>query len=292
MGYIQYDPEVLKRIQKEELEIIKEFIRICEKYHLKYFGLFGTSIGAVRHHGFIPWDDDMDFGMLRDDYEKFKKVAPKEFNGRYDLAGPDCKKMYYNCLTQMYKKGTSFITNYNHGKFEMGISIDIFVYDNLAETPKEQKRQIFISDILKSMYMSKNVNFYKNSVFKEGNFLKRLASGAVYYIWKVIPVTNRFLAGLWKKNATRYHGKTNLVTQFNDWGVWESRIAMEDLLPLTDMPFEDITLKLPKNYDKVMREMYGDYMQLPPPEKRQNHYPYILKFEGEDKVYGTSVQGV
>jgi phosphorylcholine metabolism protein LicD len=72
-GYKQYEPKVLKKIQQEELKVLKEFIRICDKYDINYFGVFGTVIGTVRHQGFIPWDDDMDFGMLRDDYEKFKK---------------------------------------------------------------------------------------------------------------------------------------------------------------------------------------------------------------------------
>lgn len=88
MGYRQYDPAVLQKIQQEELVVLKEFVRICNKYSINYFAVFGTAIGAVRHHGFIPWDDDMDFGMLRDDYEKFIKVAPKEFHGKFGLAGP------------------------------------------------------------------------------------------------------------------------------------------------------------------------------------------------------------
>lgn len=289
MGYIQYEPEILKRIQKEELTVIKEFIRICDKYNLTYFAVFGTSIGAVRHHGFIPWDDDVDFGMLRDDYEKFLKIAPKEFNDKYDLAGPDCTKLYYNFVTRMYRKNTSFITNYNHGNFEMGIGIDIFVYDNLADSPKEQKKQMRKASLLRSMYMSKNVNFYKNSVFKENNLMKRLISGMVYYIWKIVPVTNRFLSNLWIKNAKKYNGKTEIITQFNDTGIWQSRIRKDELFPLVEVPFEDTSMKLPAQYDKIMRNMYGDYMELPPFEKRQNHYPYKLQFEGEEKIYGTSV---
>lgn len=137
--------------------------------------------------------------------------------------------------------------------------------------------------------MSKNVNFYKNSVFKTGNLIPRLISGAVYYIWKLLPVSNEFLCRKWKKNAIQFEGKTQVVTQFNDSGIWESRIALEDLYPLIEVPFEDFSIKVPHAYDKVLREMYGDYMQLPPEEKRQNHYPYILKFKGEDTVYGTSV---
>ena len=90
MGYKQYEPEVLKKLQQEELVVLKEFVRICNKYDISYFAVFGTNIGIIRHHGFIPWDDDMDFGMLRDDYEKFLKVAPSEIGDHFGLAGPDC----------------------------------------------------------------------------------------------------------------------------------------------------------------------------------------------------------
>ena len=70
-GYREYDPEVLKRTQETEMELLKEFIRICEKYGLRYFVMFGTIIGAARHHGFIPWDDDTDVAMPRADYQRF-----------------------------------------------------------------------------------------------------------------------------------------------------------------------------------------------------------------------------
>lgn len=289
MGYKQYDPEILKKIQKEELTVLKEFVRICEKYNINYFTVFGTSIGTIRHHGFIPWDDDMDFGMLREDYEKFLEVAPKEFAGKYGLAGPDCEQKYYNFVTKMYKKGTRFATNYDHGNFEMGINIDIFVFDAMAMNKKARESQIRKAMLLRKIYMTKNVNFYTSSVFTKGNLGARIVCGALHYIWKILPITNEWLCKKWKENATRYQGRSKIVTQFNDTMCWESRIQLDDLFPLVDMPFEDITVKVPKNYDKLLRAMYGDYMQLPPPEKRQNHYPYILQFEGEDKIYGTSV---
>ena len=74
--YRQYDEETLKRVQNTEKEILVKFIEICEKYNLKYFAAFGTLLGAIRHRGFIPWDDDIDVGMLRKDYEKFLKDLP------------------------------------------------------------------------------------------------------------------------------------------------------------------------------------------------------------------------
>ena len=279
--YKQYEPEVLKRLQQEELDVLKEFIRICNKYDIQYFAVFGTNIGAIRHQGFIPWDDDMDFGMLRDEYERFLKVAPREIGDRFGIAGPDCRQKFYNFVSKFYKKDTRFATMYDHGNYNMGINLDIFVYDNLADQEKERKRQIRCSTLIRSIYMMKNVNFYSNAVFKEGKSLKRILCGAAHYLLKVLPVTDEFLCSLWKRNATKYHGKTKMVTQFNDTMILESALSLEDVQNLIEVPFENLMIKVPGNYDRILRNLYGDYMQLPPPEKRQNHYPYILEFSKE-----------
>lgn len=282
MGYKQYDPAVLKRIQEEELGILKEFVRICNKYDIQYFAVFGTNIGVVRHHGFIPWDDDMDFGMLREEYEKFLRVAPKEIEGRYEIAGPDRPEKFYNFVSKFYKKGTRFATIYDHGNYNMGINIDIFVFDGLAEDEKERKKQIRRSMMLRSIYMMKNVNFYVSTVHKKGKLFKRLTCGALHYLLKLFPISNEYLCRKWKENATRYNGKSSVVTQFNDTMIEESAVSLSELENLVELPFEDIMVKVPANYDRILRAMYGDYMQLPPPEKRQNHYPYILKFEEDE----------
>ena len=79
---IQYTEEDYRKIRKYSMETLKEFIRICEKHHLTYFAISGTAIGAVRHQGFIPWDDDMDVGMLRADYDRFIEIAKEEMDER------------------------------------------------------------------------------------------------------------------------------------------------------------------------------------------------------------------
>ena len=83
--YKEYDQETLKKLQKTELGILKDFLRLCEKYHLTYFSFAGTAIGALRHKGFIPWDDDIDVCMPRKDYVKLQKAVRKEFPDRYQM---------------------------------------------------------------------------------------------------------------------------------------------------------------------------------------------------------------
>lgn len=79
MLYREYDPDVLKKLQKAEIEILKDFDALCDKYSIDYFVCGGTALGGVRHEGFIPWDDDIDIGMTRDDYERFLEVAETEY---------------------------------------------------------------------------------------------------------------------------------------------------------------------------------------------------------------------
>ena len=85
----EYDPKVLKKLHDLQLEMLQDLEKICDKYNLKYFAVFGTALGAVRHNGFIPWDDDMDVGMLRKDYEIFIRVVEKEMGDKYQIMTPE-----------------------------------------------------------------------------------------------------------------------------------------------------------------------------------------------------------
>ena len=109
MNNMEYNQETLRKLQKTELEILKDFIKICKKYNLTYFATGGTAIGALRHQGFIPWDDDIDVCMLRKDYERFMEVAPKEMGDRYVFMDTHTEKKYPLMFGKMIKKGTSFI---------------------------------------------------------------------------------------------------------------------------------------------------------------------------------------
>lgn len=274
--YKQYDPEILDRLHKVELSVLKEFVRVCEKYDIQYFALFGTNIGAARHNGFIPWDDDIDLGMLRSDYEKLLEVVPKECKGEYRVVGPDCNEKFYNLVPHFCKSGTRFATNYDHGNYNMGIGFDIFVYDPLSDDEKIRKKQVSKTSFYRALYMAYNVNFYKYSVFKEGNLLPRIAAGCMHYLLHLFPSAPDCFYKRHQKYACCVNGDSRYVTQFGDSMQLQCAIAYDELFPLTKLKFEDIELCVPGKYDTVLRRVYGDYMQLPPIEKRQNHYPYLL----------------
>ena len=134
--YGEYEPQVLEKLHSVELSMLKDFMKLCDDNNIEYFAISGTAIGAVRHQGFIPWDDDIDVALLRKDYERFVKVMKKnkEFCEKYDLWGPDLEHKYYNLQPTLVLKNTVFVNENAHaGNYKPGILMDIFIYDNLPE---------------------------------------------------------------------------------------------------------------------------------------------------------------
>ena len=106
----KYDKKVLTKLHEVQLHILADFKNVCEKYDLSYFVVYGTAIGAVRHQGFIPWDDDIDVAMLREDYDKFCEVFQKEMGKEYNLLTPEIGGRYACTVTHIQRKGTKFIS--------------------------------------------------------------------------------------------------------------------------------------------------------------------------------------
>lgn len=138
--YKEYEPEVLKKLQKVQTEILEDYIKVCEKYNLTYFMLGGTGIGVVRHQGFIPWDDDIDVAMPREDYDRFMEVMESELGDKYKILTPLVDKNYACNVTHLQKKGTKFVPYTSRKmKCDLCIDIDIFPLDHMPDDPKKGK---------------------------------------------------------------------------------------------------------------------------------------------------------
>ena len=144
-----YKKEVLEHLHRVQIEMIQDLDRVCKKYEIPYFAAFGTALGAVRHQGFIPWDDDTDVGMLRKDYDRFLEIAEKELGDHYRVLTPEVDKRYACNVTKLQRKGTVFISHLSKNlKCEQCIFIDIFPFDCVAPTKKLAKRQWFMTTFL------------------------------------------------------------------------------------------------------------------------------------------------
>ena len=129
-----YEKEVLDKLHRVQVEILRDFDTVCEKHQLHYFAVYGTAIGAVRHGGFIPWDDDVDVAMLREDYEKFLQIFPEEMAERYQLMTPELDGDYTCTVTHLQRKHTKFISEVTENlPYEQCIDLDIFPLDEVAE---------------------------------------------------------------------------------------------------------------------------------------------------------------
>ena len=255
--------EILKHI---ELDIFKNYIYICEKYKLRYYILGGTALGAVRHKGFIPWDDDIDVGMPRYDYEKFLEVAPKELPEYLFLQTNITDKNYPLNFAKIRNSNTSFIeTRTQNIKMNHGIYIDVFPLDGYPSFKAIAKMRQTLDIVI-----SKSI---KNIFFYEKHIKKTLAGHINDIISHVFFKDYRKAVKLRDKLLKKYdYEKCDIVANY--CGAW----GLKEVMPKsyfgngTIGEFEGLKVMLPYDYDKYLTSLYGDYMTPPPPEKRISHH--------------------
>ena len=280
--YGEYESETLEKLHNAELSMLKDFAKLCDDNNIEYFAISGTAIGAVRHKGFIPWDDDIDVALLRKDYERFVKAMnkDKEFNEKYELWGPDRLHKYYNLQPTLMIKNTVFINeNAYAGGYRPGILMDLFIYDSIPEKGKEADKIIKKCRLYKMLYIIRNVNHFKLLKGKSSiQKVKNIISGFLRILLRIFPKSDEVLYKRFMMYATAYRGKTDRYTCFFDPGSDIMDIHKSKSYPTVKIPFEDMEIRVVKNYDEQLRQHMGNYMEIPPLEKRTNHCPVELKF--------------
>lgn len=258
-----------KKVWAIEIDILLQVDEICKKHNLKYWLSSGTLLGAIRHNGFIPWDDDLDIFMFRDDYEKFLSIASKELNTPYFLQTPDTDKNYFFSFARVRNINTTMMnkkfTNY---KMNMGITIDIFPLD-LFNNINSYKNYAKINELvlLNSTYMRLNV---ANPSETDIQRINDYPGGDPYKRYKMIQKiaiennTNKDLTKCSVMVCTVYDLKRNTY----------------DIDDFKNTIFTDLyghMFPIPQGYDNVLKIIYGDYMQYPPVKDRgQWHKDLII----------------
>lgn len=249
----------MKELWAVQLDLLNELDRVCKKYNLTYILDFGTLLGAIRHKGYIPWDDDIDVAMLREDYDQLMEVGPVEFKHPYFLQNQWTDKYFDGGVTKLRRSDTTCFMQHNlkyHASYNQGVFIDIFVYDRLpSDDPKllesinNETRSAFNRVVLSSRKIS----------LKNGKIMSFLL--AHYYRMKCrwYHGSLKTMIKTWEDIARRYEtidsefvGSIrffNLHCRYRKW--------FEDTI---NVPFENLMMPVPRAYDEYLRKCFGDYM--------------------------------
>lgn len=280
MLFREYDEKTLRRLQALELMILKDFIELCESRGIDYFGVGGTAIGAVRHGGFIPWDDDIDVGLTRENYDRFLEAAKDYKPEKYRVVNAGTDQGYPLPTTRWVLRGTKFKEEcFRDLDCELGIFLDIYCFDRIADEERAMRRQGW-----KAWFYGKLLILHSISrpvLYLEG-WKARLVLGAcrlAHLGLRILPVSHDFLYRKAVKAASAYQNEeTGRVAYFFDPTPFTSIIRMEHIVPTKKMDFNGISMRFPGRVEEYLKVRYGDYMTLPPEDKRHNHPPAEFDF--------------
>lgn len=276
--------DYVEKLRKSQIEILDEIVRICKKNNIKYFLNYGTLIGTVRHQGYIPWDDDIDIGMTRTDYNKFTTMATKELSDRFELCNYKNEENHLQNFMKIRLKNTMMVEAYNEDKIkDQGIWVDIFPYDNLKKPNSfsiKLRKKLF--DYITTMISIKiDVDYYKNSK------IKKIILKIISYLFSVSQLYNirNHICTIDNKE------KTNYICSFDDnFKLCCNGFEYDKFFPVKMSEFEGKKYAIPKEYDYILKMQYGDYMKIPPKDKQITHNPQILKFE-DGTIYDFRTNG-
>lgn len=260
---LEIDNKTLRDIQFIQLEMLQEVDRICRKCNIHYNIIAGTLLGAIRHGGYIPWDDDADVALLRDEYEKFREACKTELDTtRFYFQDHRNTKGYRWGYGKLRRKNTLFLREFQeHMPYKQGIFIDIFPLDNVSDNYIVRSIQNFQCFCVRKVLWSKvgqiaDKNFFKRKWFQ---LLAKIPEKEIF----------RFYHGMifrYNKKKTRMVRILMFPTPNNEYGYYRNWYECS-----VDTEFEGLTFQGIKDYDSYLTFKFGDYMQLPPIEKRKVH---------------------
>ncbi len=275
LKYQEYDDKILKHLQSLELMILKDFIKICEENNLTYYMYAGSLLGSVRHNGFIPWDDDLDVVMFRDDFERFKKIFMESNNEKYELLCNETERDYFHLLAKLMLKNTKFEEHWvSQVDFHIGINMDIFVLDDLADGGFKRNYQ------LKKSFLYNKLLIMSKIRLDDLSLPAKIVTHAGYHILNLFGITPSFLN---KRclNFLKKYKNPNSECVFDISATAEEYpqiFKKDDFKSIKRIEFEDIYVNIPGGYDNILKSLYGYYMQLPPEEDRYNHITETIDF--------------
>ena len=265
---VEPTPEQLRKIKEIEKNMLAAFVEICGKLNLRYYLAGGTLLGAVRHQGFIPWDDDIDVAMPRADYEILLREGQKYLPEYYFLQHLGSEPVYNANFAKIRDRRTTFV-EYSLRKFPIchGVYIDIFPLDNYPEDPQEQKKM----DFMQTLHRRRTRAAVEVPPQSRRRFPLELGLNTVAALTCLLyPDFRKAL----EKREQLHTGVKESGLWCNYCGAW----GKKEIMPKawfeegTRLSFEGLDVSGPRLWHEYLTRLYGDYMQLPPEEKRVGHH--------------------
>ncbi len=242
----------MKKVWSVELDLLQNLLTVCDKYNLKIYASGGTMLGAVRHQGFIPWDDDIDMMMMREDYEKLCAIAPKEFESPYFFQTEDSDPGSLRGHAQLRNSDTTAILEIERGRkytFNQGIFIDIFPLDSVVDN-----KVLFYIQYFQALFFRKLSTAYGILIERKNIFRQERVPPNVFF--------KKFISVCKKYN---YMTDTKMVSTlsfiFNKKTHQKFRSDFEEIVLL---PFENVTIPIVKNYELALVQEYGNWKEFKP----------------------------
>ena len=270
----------VRRLQLVELDILKQVLEVIRKHGLTYYMLGGTLLGAVRHQGFIPWDDDIDIGLPRPDYERFLECAQRELKLPYQLHTLKNENGEYSYYYARIENTEQRVLRKSSLKsVVIPVWIDVFPLDGVPDEKWKEKLWFGRCSFAMQVFKLSQFSYFTSS--KERKISRKPWKAAVRQIAismrieRLIPVKWAWRMLDRALKSCRYEESERLINFCGYWGI-------KEMFPKTVYgegrlyPFEDLMLNGPINYDCVLTQMYGDYMTPPPEDKREHHFIELL----------------
>lgn len=254
-----------EQLKKAQLKIAKEIRRICDKNGINYFLDAGSMLGAVRHKGFIPWDDDMDIGMLDDEYRKFLEIAPKELSDEFFLDNYYNNDEYGLVFSKVKMKNTIYREKIGPKNAKnQEIFVDVFPYFSRSENNWKRKIQSIKLRILSQILMAQS----GYCVWENNKGISKLKFFPIIVVSKILKKSY-----VWKKIEKSYNKyKDTSTVGIHDGVCYDYWFYNREFLnSFCEIEFEGELFKIPEKYDDILTLIYGDYMELPPVEERRTH---------------------
>lgn len=259
---------MINELREIELNLLRDFAKVCDDNQLKYYLMYGSLLGAIRHNGFIPWDDDIDVVMPRDDYDRLRNNYRNCFKSNHFLQIYETDNYYYNCYAKLRDINTTFVeVNVPNLKMNQGVFIDIFPMDYYYDEN--------IIDRINRRIVEARV--YEEAEFKHKTLVKEIAGRIARIIYPKIGhalekrdriMTRATKTSKYYLRSGDHHGYAGdrFIMPIEWFG--DGEVCL----------FENVVCKIPDQYDLVLKHRYGDYMKLPPMNERVLHHE-VMKFD-------------